>query len=124
MRKALLASTMLAALPIATHAQTVSINLDAPVTMSGGNNDLLLGYPWGGGAQQTLSDTGEREVYEPQGIIQNPNGSVVLQAQPNTNTSAAWPNNLPYTSGGSRPPPTRMASRRPVGSVLSMAISK
>jgi hypothetical protein len=65
MRKALLASTMLAALPIATHAQTVSINLDAPVTMSGGNNDLLLGYPWGGGAQQTLSDTGEREVYEP-----------------------------------------------------------
>ena len=72
MRKALLASTMLAALPIATHAQTVSINLDAPVTMSGGNNDLLLGFPWGGGAQQTLSDTASGKFMNRRGSFRTP----------------------------------------------------
>ena len=34
------------------------------------------------------------------GLFRTPTARVVLQAQPNTNTSAAWPNNLPYTSGG------------------------
>ena len=34
------------------------------------------------------------------GIRQNANGSITLTAQPNSNTSATWPNNLPYTSGG------------------------
>ena len=90
---------LLAALPIAAHAQTVGINLDAPVTMSGGNNDLLLGFPWGGGNQQTLSSNGEGETYETSGVTQGPNGSLILTAQPNTNTSAAWPNDLPYVSG-------------------------
>src|ERR1700733_1807129 len=99
MRKVLLASTMLAILPVATHAQTVGINLDAPVTMSGGNNSLLLGFPWGGGNQQTLSSNGEGEAYEVSGVTQGADGSLILTAQPNNNTSASWPNNLPYVSG-------------------------
>ena len=68
--------------------------------MSGGNNSLLVGFPWGGGNQQTLAGNGEGEVYEASGIKQNADGSITLAAQPNSNTSAAWPNNLPYTSGG------------------------
>ena len=79
---------------------TVKINLSAPVSMSGGNNSLLVGFPWGGGNQQTLAGNGEGEVYEASGIKQNADGSITLAAQPNSNTSAAWPNNLPYTSGG------------------------
>jgi beta-glucanase (GH16 family) len=59
----------------------------------------LMGFPFGGGGQQTLSSNGEGEVYEPSGITQNPDGSVTLTAQPNPNTTAAWPNDLPYTSG-------------------------
>ena len=47
-----------------------------------------------------LVSNGEGEVYEPSGITQNANGSVTLTAQPNSNISATWPNNLPYTSGG------------------------
>ena len=43
---------------------TVKINLSAPVTMSGGNNSLLVGFPWGGGNQQTLAGNGEGEVYK------------------------------------------------------------
>ncbi len=78
---------------------TVTINLSAPVTNTGGNNQLLLGFPFGGGAQFTLSNNHEAEVYVPQGVIQNANGTMTLQAQPNPNTSAAPPYNLPYTSG-------------------------
>jgi beta-glucanase (GH16 family) len=58
-----------------------------------------MGFPFGGGGQQTLSSGGEGEVYEPSGITQNADGSVTLTAQPNPNTTAAWPNDLPYTSG-------------------------
>ena len=69
------------------------------MTNTGGNNQLLLGFPFGGGAQFTLSNNHEAEVYVPQGVIQNANGTMTLQAQPNPNTSAAPPYNLPYTSG-------------------------
>jgi beta-glucanase (GH16 family) len=86
--------------PVNTNDGTISINLSAPVTDTGGNNQLLLGYPFGGGSQLTLSSQGEGEVYVSSGVIQNADGSVTLQAQPNPNTGAAWPGNLPYTSGG------------------------
>ncbi len=52
------------------------------------------------GISRALYSNGEGEVYEPSGITQNANGSVTLTAQPNSNISATWPNNLPYTSGG------------------------
>ncbi len=54
MHKTLLALLLPAAVAPAAHAQTIGINLDAPVTMSGGSNDLLMGFPWGGGNQQSF----------------------------------------------------------------------
>lgn len=99
MRKLLLASSFLTAVT-AAHAQTVDLNLDAPVTMNGGSNSLLLGMPFGGGSQLTLGPTGEGEVYTASNVTQNAGGGITLTAQPNPNTSQAWPNNLPFTSGG------------------------
>jgi beta-glucanase (GH16 family) len=92
-------STGASATAAASSNGTVNINLSAPVTMSGGNNSLLLGFPWGGGNQQTLSSNGEGETYETSGVTRNADGSITLTAQPNNNTGASWPNDLPYVSG-------------------------
>jgi hypothetical protein len=94
----LLAAAVLLALPIAGQAQTVDLNL-SNVTQNGTSNSWMLGFPWGGGNQFTLSSNGEGEEYSLAGVSTNRSGNLVLTASPNPNTSGAWPQNLPYQSG-------------------------
>jgi beta-glucanase (GH16 family) len=98
MRNALLAGTILAALPLAAPAQTVDLNL-SNVSQNGTSNSWMLGFPWGGGNQYTLSSNGEGEEYSLAGVSTNSSGDLVLTASPNPNTSGAWPTDLPYQSG-------------------------
>jgi Cellulase (glycosyl hydrolase family 5)/Glycosyl hydrolases family 16 len=98
MRKAILASTILAALPIAAQGQAVDLNLSS-ITPNGTSTSWMLGFPWGGGNQYTLSSNGEGEEYSLAGVSTNSSGDLVLTASPNPNTSGAWPADLPYQSG-------------------------
>jgi len=85
-------------LTFAVHAQTISLPL-SNVTQDGSDSSWMLGFPYGGGSQYTLPSNSEAETYSQAGTTPTANGSLTLTAAPNTDTSAAWPQNLPYTSG-------------------------
>lgn len=86
-----------AAVPAKSATGAISLNLSS-ISQTGTANSWMLGFPYGGGSQHTLASNGEAQTYSMDGIS-HAGGDLVLTAEPNTNRSGAWPDNLPFTSG-------------------------